>query len=92
MRLDVQIPFWHAGVGESDWIFRASFEMTAIHLADSNADLVFEGLDTFAVVQLVRVFAQHIEIILLILSQNGYNVLEYANKFQLRPLSSSAYL
>lgn len=39
----------YPGVGESDWVFRTSFES---NLSASHADLVFDGLDTFAVVEL----------------------------------------
>ncbi|KAF8529175.1 glycoside hydrolase family 2 protein [Hysterangium stoloniferum] len=39
-------------IGESDWAFRSTFILTAGDLIDPNADLVFEGLDTYAVVQL----------------------------------------
>ncbi|KAF8528704.1 glycoside hydrolase family 2 protein [Gautieria morchelliformis] len=39
-------------VGESNWAFRTSFRLRRSDFAASNADLVFDGLDTFAVVQL----------------------------------------
>ncbi|KAF8591572.1 glycoside hydrolase family 2 protein [Ramaria rubella] len=37
-----------ARIGESDWVFRTSFNINERDLTASNADLVFEGLDTFA--------------------------------------------
>ncbi|KAH7916082.1 glycoside hydrolase family 2 protein [Hygrophoropsis aurantiaca] len=39
-------------VGEADWAFKNSFTATAAELAAPNVDLVFEGLDTFAAVEL----------------------------------------
>ncbi|KAG2042900.1 glycoside hydrolase family 2 protein [Suillus americanus] len=38
-------------VGESDWAFKNTFEVSAKELAAVNADLVFDGLDTFASVE-----------------------------------------
>lgn len=43
----------HLGVGEADWQFRTSFELQAKQLSDPNADLVFDGLDTYCTVELV---------------------------------------
>lgn len=42
------------GVGEAEWAFKTTFDTTQDDLAYSNVDLVFEGLDTFASVTLVR--------------------------------------
>lgn len=39
-------------VGEADWAFKTTFSVEEKQLAAQNADLVFEGLDTFAVVLL----------------------------------------
>lgn len=44
-----------AGVGEANWEFKTSFPVTHSDLSVSHADLVFEGLDTFASVVLVRI-------------------------------------
>jgi beta-mannosidase len=41
-------------VGESDWAFKNTFEVSAKELAAVNVDLVFDGLDTFASVEFVR--------------------------------------
>lgn len=38
-------------VGESDWAFKNTFEVSAKELAAVNVDLVFDGLDTFASVE-----------------------------------------
>ncbi|KAH9948346.1 glycoside hydrolase family 2 protein [Amylocystis lapponica] len=39
-------------VGEVPWAFKTQFTVTEAELAAPNADLVFDGLDTFAVVEL----------------------------------------
>jgi len=41
------------GIGESRWGFKTVFSVTEDELKSSNADLLFEGLDTFATVLLV---------------------------------------
>ncbi len=41
------------GVGESQWAFKTTFEVSESDLSPSYADLVFDGLDTFATVHLV---------------------------------------
>ena len=41
-------------ISEVDWAFRKSFNVSAADL-DAHADLIFDGLDTFAVVELVSV-------------------------------------
>ena len=41
------------GVGEASWAFRNSFTLSEKELAVPNADIVFEGIDTFAVVEIV---------------------------------------
>jgi len=46
------------GVGESDWSFKNTTEVSAKELAAPNIDLVFDGLDTFASVELVRFIIQ----------------------------------
>jgi len=39
-------------IGETDWVFQNTFTVTEEDLVASNADLVFEGLDTFASITL----------------------------------------
>ncbi|KAH7345103.1 beta-mannosidase [Rhizoctonia solani] len=39
-------------VGEADWAFRTSFQLQPKDLSEPNADLVFDGLDTYCTVQL----------------------------------------
>ncbi|CAE6482331.1 unnamed protein product, partial [Rhizoctonia solani] len=39
-------------VGEADWAFSTSFQLQSKDLSDPNADLVFDGLDTYCTVQL----------------------------------------
>jgi len=45
----------YIGVGEAEWAFKATFNVTEKELASQNVDLVFDGLDTFANVTLVRI-------------------------------------
>ena len=42
------------GIGEADWAFKVSFEASDWELSAPNVDLVFDGLDTFSVITLVR--------------------------------------
>jgi beta-mannosidase len=42
------------GVEESSWAFKNTFSITEEELAAPNVDLVFEGVDTFAVITLVN--------------------------------------
>jgi hypothetical protein len=42
------------GIGESEWAFKNDFIVTEEELAAPNVDLVFEGMDTFAAVDVVR--------------------------------------
>jgi len=42
------------GVGEKEWVFKTTFTASDDDLNAPNADLVFDGLDTFATVTLVR--------------------------------------
>ena len=42
-----------SGIGEVEWAFRTTFIATETEVAASNVDLVFDGLDTFAEVELV---------------------------------------
>jgi len=42
------------GIGEADWAFKVSFEASDWELSAPNVDLVFDGLDTFSVISLVR--------------------------------------
>jgi len=39
-------------IGEADWAFKTIFEVSEQELSAPNIDLVFDGLDTFSVVQL----------------------------------------
>lgn len=41
------------GIGEAEWAFKTDIAVTDEELAASAADLVFDGLDTFATVSLV---------------------------------------
>ena len=41
------------GVGEANWSFKTQFDVTEKEQAAPNAELVFDGLDTFATVTLV---------------------------------------
>jgi beta-mannosidase len=43
----------YLGVGEANWVFKTSFEVTAEQLKDPEIDLVFEGLDTYCDIVLV---------------------------------------
>lgn len=43
-----------AGVGEADWVFQTTFAVPAAELKKESHELVFEGLDTFCTVFLVR--------------------------------------
>jgi beta-mannosidase len=45
--------FLYTGIGESSWAFKNIFDVTAEDIAAPNVDLVFEGVDTFAVITLV---------------------------------------
>jgi beta-mannosidase len=42
-------------VGESDWRFKTVFEVTKEQSKQDNVDVVFEGLDTFCHVEIVRI-------------------------------------
>lgn len=44
------------GIGETDWLFKTEFEVEDGIFWQSNVDLVFEGLDTYADVTLVCPF------------------------------------
>ena len=48
-----------AGVGEANWSFKTEFDVGEHELAAPNADLVFDGLDTFATVTLVSLSSSH---------------------------------
>jgi len=41
------------GVGESEWMFKTTINVTEEELAAEHVDLVFDGLDTFAIIKLV---------------------------------------
>ena len=43
-----------AGVGEADWVFKTTFAVAKDELKKDSHELVFEGLDTFCTVFLVR--------------------------------------
>lgn len=42
-----------AGVGEADWVFKTTFEVSEEQLKHAHVALVFEGLDTYCEVKLV---------------------------------------
>lgn len=42
------------GLGEAVWAFKTTFTVSARDLTEPNIDIVFEGLDTNAVIELVR--------------------------------------
>jgi hypothetical protein len=44
----------HPGIGEAEWAFKSTFNVHENILASSNVDLVFEGLDTYCTITLVR--------------------------------------
>ena len=44
------------GIGEADWEFKTSFSASPEQLHEPNADLVFDGLDTYCDITLVRVW------------------------------------
>lgn len=50
---------WSSGVGEAAWAFKTTFTATEGETEADNFDLVFDGLDTFAVVELVSVTSFH---------------------------------
>ena len=43
------------GVGEAVWAFMTKFEVTEQESAAPNVDLVFDGLDTYATIELVSI-------------------------------------
>lgn len=47
------------GVGEAAWAFKTTFTATEGETEADNFDLVFDGLDTFAVVELASVTSFH---------------------------------
>jgi hypothetical protein len=42
-----------SGIGETDWAFKTTFNASEDEVKAPHADLVFEGLDTYATVELV---------------------------------------
>lgn len=70
-----------AGVGEANWEFKTSFPVTHSDLSVSQADLVFEGLDTFASVVLVRIPLRILPLLALIQFQNGKEILKFVLSF-----------
>lgn len=46
------------GVGEKEWAFKTTFTASDDDLKAPNADIVFDGLDTFATITLVRLGVQ----------------------------------
>lgn len=68
-----------AGVGEKEWAFKTTFTASSDELKAPNADLVFDGLDTFAAVTLVRLDTSTLDLLDLHTPQNGVKILEYAS-------------
>lgn len=50
------------GVQEADWAFKTSFKATKEQLAEAEADLVFEGLDTYCDITVVSSTRCHQEL------------------------------
>ncbi|KAG8894478.1 hypothetical protein FRC01_012935, partial [Tulasnella sp. 417] len=48
----VELTWVSTGLGEAVWAFKTTFDVTEKELAEPNVDLVFEGLDTNAIVEL----------------------------------------
>ncbi len=69
----------HAGIGEVDWAFRTTFTASEAEVTSDKVDLVFDGLDTFAAVELVRAFTILPPSFALAerAYQNGHKILEY---------------
>lgn len=42
------------GIAEADWQFRTNFTVSSAQLEEPEADLIFEGLDTYCDISLVR--------------------------------------
>ncbi len=45
------------GIGEAEWTFKCAFSAEDSILSASYVDLVFDGLDTYCTVELVRVYS-----------------------------------
>lgn len=45
------------GIGEADWAFKNTFTVTEEDFTAANADLIFEGLDTFASITLASILS-----------------------------------
>ena len=44
---------YYLGIGEAEWAFRTTFDVGQDEISAPNVDLVFDGIDTFASVELV---------------------------------------
>lgn len=59
------------GIGEADWEFSTTFDVSDDEYNAPNVDLVFDGLDTFATVSLVCMIIEYSAIYTHIQSKNG---------------------
>lgn len=55
MNYRIHAPYSFVGIGEASWAFKTSLLIDETDLSAPNVDLVFDGLDTFAKVYLVRI-------------------------------------
>lgn len=53
------------GVGEATWQFKTTFQISEDELKKTNADLLFEGLDTFATIALVCGLVPNLRVVVL---------------------------
>lgn len=69
-----------AGIGEVEWVFRTTFTVSDAEVASENVDLVFDGLDTFALVELVSVTTGNNILTYTRDMQNGQKILESVSR------------
>lgn len=72
---NIRYPQTHlsAGIGEASWAFKTSLDVTEQELSNSQVDLVFDGLDTFAKVYLVCGINQTIKSTVLKLARSEWH-------------------
>lgn len=70
-------------VGEEDWIYRCQFRLDTLPKSGEQADLNFEGLDTFASIFRESPMTESFwaRLTLSLLSVNGRKILETDNMF-----------